>query len=170
MPYTVDSVDTWPTKSKSNVVVTLSPSTSSSPLEICEHNPSSHLDTEGDTCTPYRKCHLGRGCDESYDNFTASEMCCGCGGGHAPLCATHKSRLCRRSRKHVLVLPDSRCLRRTTRYIEFHRSRTLLWLWWRFPMVFKLSIHVPSTSFQCFDSNTNDNDASCSQHDQNSST
>ena len=38
------------------------------------------LDLEGDSCTHYLKYHLGMGCDGSYDDddFTASEMCCGC--------------------------------------------------------------------------------------------
>ena len=56
---------------------TILPSTTS---ETCEHTSGNHLDTEGDTCTHYRKYHLGQGCDGTYDDddFTASEMCCGC--------------------------------------------------------------------------------------------
>ena len=56
--------------------------------ETCEHAPPTHLDIEGDTCTHYRKYHLGTRCDGTYDDsdFTASEMCCGCGGG-LKLCA-----------------------------------------------------------------------------------
>ena len=54
--------------------------------ETCEHTSETHLDIEGDTCTHYRKYYLGQGCDGTYDDddFTASEMCCGCSGGSAP--------------------------------------------------------------------------------------
>ena len=57
---------------------TILPTTSS---ETCEHTSGNHVDIEGDTCTHYLKYHLGQGCDGSYDDddFTASEMCCGCG-------------------------------------------------------------------------------------------
>ena len=59
--------------------------TVTSSSEICQHSHST-VDTEGDTCTHYLKYNFGTGCDGTYDDddFTASEMCCGCHNGTGP--------------------------------------------------------------------------------------
>ena len=143
---------------------TVLPSTSS---DTCEHVSPTHLDTEGDTCTHYIKYHLGHGCDGTYDDhdFTASEMCCGCGSA---------TRLCANTNHDLVDAAGNTC---SSNLIDCngHATHRLSLLKSFVVNVVVASNGTPTrssaiTTYTCVDSVSNNDDASCSQHNQNAST
>ena len=139
--------------------------------EICHHVPSTHLDIEGDTCTHYRKYQLGAGCDGAYDDddFTASEMCCGCGGSDTRFCANTNHDLvdaAENTCSSYLTQDDCDGQVDTPSFTaqEFCCACGGGFQW------YPGSIYEPSTTFACFDLPSNNVNALCSEHDQDTST
>ena len=137
----------------------------------CQHG-SGGLDSEGDSCTDYRKYNLGVGCAGAFDDvdFTAREMCCGCSGGYSLLCAATNHDLVDAANNTCssYLSPDDCDGQLDTS--NFTAQELCCGCGGGFQW-FTNEIQNRSTTFECFDLPSNSaNVSSCSQYDQDSST